>query len=124
MNKDRLYDFSKNKIDKTDLTTNEITFMSHIFNTVLDSEDYISTVKYLAGINEMSVSDIKLLIGIYFLKLASPDEKKEYSILKENIRKQNNSKSRGFASISIISSIVILILTFGIYVAYIIYNLM
>lgn len=124
MNKDRLYDFSKNKIDKTNLTTNEITFMSHIFNTVLDSEDYISTVKYLAGINEMSVSDIKLLIGIYFLKLASPDEKKEYSILKENIRKQNNSKSRGFASISIISSIVILILTFGIYVAYIIYNLM
>lgn len=124
MNKDRLYDFSKNKIDKTDLTTNEITFMSHIFNTILDSEDYISTVKYLAGINEMSVSDIKLLIGIYFLKLASPDEKKEYSILKENIRKQNNSKSRGFASISIISSIVILILTFGIYVAYIIYNLM
>ncbi len=124
MNKDRLYDFSKNKIDKTDLTTNEITFMSHIFNTVLDSEDYISTVKYLAGINEVSVSDIKLLIGIYFLKLASPDEKKEYSILKENIRKQNNSKSRGFASISIISSIVILILTFGIYVAYIIYNLM
>lgn len=124
MNKDRLYDFSKNKIDKTDLTTNEITFMSHIFNAVLDSEDYISTVKYLAGINEMSVSDIKLLIGIYFLKLASPDEKKEYSILKENIRKQNNSKSRGFASISIISSIVILILTFGIYVAYIIYNLM
>lgn len=124
MNKDRLYDFSKNKIDKTDLTTNEITFMSHIFNTVLDSEDYISTVKYLAGINEMSVSDIKLLIGIYFLKLASHDEKKEYSILKENIRKQNNSKSRGFASISIISSIVILILTFGIYVAYIIYNLM
>lgn len=124
MNKDRLYDFSKNKIDKTDLTTNEITFMSHIFNTVLDSEDYISTVKYLAGINEMSVSDIKLLIGIYFLKLASPDEKKEYSTLKENIRKQNNSKSRGFASISIISSIVILILTFGIYVAYIIYNLM
>lgn len=124
MNKDRLYDFSKNKIDKTNLTTNEITFMSHIFNTVLDSEDYISTVKYLAGINEMSVSDIKLLIGIYFLKLASPDEKKEYSTLKENIRKQNNSKSRGFASISIISSIVILILTFGIYVAYIIYNLM
>lgn len=124
MNKDRLYDLSKNKIDKTDLTTNEITFMSHIFNAVLDSEDYISTVKYLAGINEMSVSDIKLLIGIYFLKLASPDEKKEYSILKENIRKQNNSKSRGFASISIISSIVILILTFGIYVAYIIYNLM
>lgn len=124
MNKDRLYDLSKNKIDKADLTTNEITFMSHIFNTVLDSEDYISTVKYLAGINEMSVSDIKLLIGIYFLKLASVDEKKEYSILKENIRKQNNSKSRGFASISIISSIVILILTFGIYVAYIIYNLM
>lgn len=124
MNKDRLYDFSKNKIDKTDLTTNEITFMSHIFNTVLDSEDYISTVKYLAGINEMSVSDIKLLIGIYFLKIASVDEKKEYSILKENIRKQNNFKSRGFASISIISSIVILILTFGIYVAYIIYNLM
>lgn len=124
MNKDRLYDLSKNKIDKADLTTNEITFMSHIFNTVLDSEDYISTVKYLAGINEMTVSDIKLLIGIYFLKLASPDEKKEYSILKENIRKQNNSKSRGFASISIISSIVILILTFGIYVAYIIYNLM
>lgn len=124
MNKDRLYDLSKNKIDKADLTTNEITFMSHIFNTVLDSEDYISTVKYLAGINEMSVSDIKLLIRIYFLKLASVDEKKEYSILKENIRKQNNSKSRGFASISIISSIVILILTFGIYVAYIIYNLM
>lgn len=124
MNKDRLYDLSKNKINKADLTTNEITFMSHIFNTVLDSEDYISTVKYLAGINEMTVSDIKLLIGIYFLKLASPDEKKEYSILKENIRKQNNSKSRGFASISIISSIVILILTFGIYVAYIIYNLM
>lgn len=124
MNKDRLYDLSKNKIDKADLTTNEITFMSHIFNTVLDSEDYISTVKYLAGINEMTVSDIKLLIGIYFLKIASPDEKKEYSILKENIRKQNNSKSRGFASISIISSIVILILTFGIYVAYIIYNLM
>lgn len=124
MNKDRLYDLSKNKVDKADLTTNEITFMSHIFNTVLDSEDYISTVKYLAGINEMTVSDIKLLIGIYFLKIASPGEKKEYSILKENIRKQNNSKSRGFASISIISSIVILILTFGIYVAYIIYNLM
>lgn len=119
---ERIYALSMRKIEKKDLTNDEIKFMSSIFNMVIESEDYNSTVNYLAGIHGLSVNDIKLIVGSYFIRLATPMEKKQYMLVKN--KNSNNSKSRGFATISIISSILILLMTFGIYVAYIIYNLM
>ena len=52
-----------NKID-INLTKEEIEFMSNIFNTIINSDDYGVAMRYLAGINELSVSDIKFIKNI------------------------------------------------------------
>lgn len=124
MEKERIYALYMRKIKKDDLTDEEINFMANMFNMVINSDDYVSTIKYLAGIHELSISDVELIVGTYFLRIASHVEKKQYMLFKEEQKKKNNAKSLGFATISVISSVLILLTTFGIYVAYIIYNLM
>ena len=41
---------SKTKKTTINLTEEEISFMSNIFNSIINSEDYETTIKYLAGI--------------------------------------------------------------------------
>jgi len=79
---------SKTKKTPIDLTEDEIKFMSNIFNSIINSDDYESMIKYLAGINSMSISDIKLIKNIYAYYLASRDEKMIYNDKMKQLRKE------------------------------------
>lgn len=112
---------SKKSLTKDSLSNEEVNFMRNIYNMIVDSEDYDNTVNMLSAVYNMGESDIKYIKNIYFLYFASKEEKDVYLYRKRQI---NNKRSRGFANISIIISLFILMLTFGIYLGYILYNLL
>lgn len=98
-NINKLYSL-KNKKSIIDLTQQEIDFMSNIFYSVLNSEDYDEKIKYLAGIHEYSISDIKLIINIYLSHFADVEDKKNYNA-KIAIKKKENTK-QGFIDFSFV----------------------
>ena len=90
----------KNKDIKNNLTQEEIDFINNIFCSVLNSEDYDEKIKYLAGIHEYSISDIKLIINIYLSHFADVEDKKNYNA-KIAIKKKENTK-QGFIDFSFV----------------------
>ena len=70
----------------------------------------------------MKESEVKYLKNVYYLFLATTEEKQAYLYVRNELMNKNR-KSRGFANISIIISLLILLITFGIYLGYILYNL-
>lgn len=98
-NINKLYSL-KNKKSIIDLTQQEIDFMSNIFYSVLNSEDYDEKIKYLAGIYEYSISDIKLIIDIYLLHYADKEDKKNYNEKLKIIQLENTKN--GFANFGIV----------------------
>lgn len=113
---------SNKSLNKDNITNEEYEFMRNIYNFIIDSEDYEVSIKMLAIIHELKESEIKYIRNIYFLYLATKEEKMPYFYMLEQTKKQNR-KSMGFVNISIIISFLILILAFGIYLGYILYNL-
>lgn len=113
---------SNKSLNKDNITNEEYEFMRNIYNFIIDSEDYESSIKMLAIIHELKESEIKYIKNIYFSCLATKEEKMPYFYMLEQTKKQNR-KSMGFVNISVIISLLILLLTFGIYLGYILYNL-
>lgn len=113
---------SNKSLNKDNITIEEYNFMRNIYNFIIDSEDYDTSIKILAIMYDLKESDIKYIRNIYFSYLATKEEKMPYYYMLEQNRKQNK-KSMGFVNISIIISLLILLLTFGIYLGYILYNL-
>lgn len=114
---------SSKSLTKDKLTDSEYDFIRMIYNTIIDSEDYEISTKMLSIIYDMKESEIKYLKNIYFSYLATKEEKQAY-LYARNEAMNKNKKSRGFANISIIISLLILLVTFGIYLGYILYNLL
>lgn len=112
---------AKRKNVKEEFTEEEVKFMSSIFNTIINSENYDSVIEYLAGIHCISVSDIKFIRNAYFLHFATKDEKLTYNKKMKQIR--NERKKNGFINLSMIVSFIILIGIIGISLALFIYNL-
>lgn len=113
---------SNKSLNRDTITNEEYEFMRNIYNSIIDSEDYETSIKMLAIIYKLKESEIKYIKNIYFSYLATKEEKMPYFYMLEQTKKQNR-KSMGFANISIIISLLILLLTFGIYLGYILYNL-
>lgn len=113
---------SNKSLNRDTITNEEYEFMRNIYNFIIDSEDYETSIKMLAIIYKLKESEIKYIKNIYFSYLATKEEKMPYFYMLEQTKKQNR-KSMGFANISIIISLLILLLTFGIYLGYILYNL-
>jgi len=103
------------------LTVEEISFMSNIFNTIINSENYENIIQYLAGINCMSISDIKFIRNVYYYYYASPDEKMIYSEKMQEVRKAK--RRNGFIDFGTIFTGVVLIGVIGIFLVLYIYNL-
>jgi len=57
---------SRKTIKKNDIEEKELESIRHIYYSLVDSEDYNSTIKYLSAINEISVSDLQFLIKFYY----------------------------------------------------------
>lgn len=114
----------KSKLKKIDinLTPEEIEFMSKIFNAIINSDDYDITMKYLAGINSLSVSDIKFIRNVYFYYFADNEEKRIYNDKIREIKKAN--RTRGFIDFSTVITLTIFIGFIGISLAFLIYNLL
>ena len=113
---------SSNSLAKDRLTEEEYDFIRMIYNTIIDSEDYEISTKMLSNIYDMKESEVKYLKNVYYLFLATTEEKQAYLYVRNELMNKNR-KSRGFANISIIISLLILLITFGIYLGYILYNL-
>ena len=113
---------SNKSLNRDTITNEEYEFMRNIYNFIIDSEDYETSIKMLAIMYELKESEIKYIKNIYFSYLATKEEKMPYFYMLEQTKKQNR-RSMGFANISIIISLLILLLTFGIYLGYILYNL-
>lgn len=109
---------SNRNVKSTDIDEESFKNIHRIYDTVVDSECYDTTIKYLSAINDISVYDLKFIVKFYYDHFASEEERKLY--IEPNY---NYSKSEGFANISMISSILLLISTFGILIASILYNL-
>lgn len=105
-----------------DLTDEEISFMSKIFNTIIDSEDYDSMIKYLAGIHGMSVSDIKFIRNVYAFYLASNEEKLIYNNKLKELKKAK--RKNGFIDFTAMISFMTFVGVVGITLALFIYNLL
>ena len=90
----------KSKEIKNNLTQEDINFTSNIFYSILNSEDYDEKIKYLAGIYELSISDIKLIINIYLSHFADKEDKNNYNE-KINIKKKESAK-QGFIDFSFV----------------------
>ena len=90
----------KSKDIKNNLTQEDINFISNIFYSILNSEDYDEKIKYLAGIYELIISDIKLIINLYVSNIADKEEKKKYKD-KITIKKKENAK-QGFIDFSFV----------------------
>lgn len=118
MEKIRKIEVNKNKDFKSNFNEEDINFMRYVYNNMIESDSYESTNHYLAGIYELSVSDIKYLQKIYYYYFATDEERNLY--INPNLQ---TSKSSGFVNMSIITSLMILIGSFGILMAFIIYNL-
>lgn len=108
----------KNSDFKSKFNEQDVKFMSYVYNQMIESDCYEATNNYLAAINELNVSDINYLQKIYYYYFATEEERKLY--INPNLQ---TSKSSGFANMSIITSLMILIGSFGILVAFILYNL-
>lgn len=113
---------SRSKRDKFNLTEEEISFMSKIFSTIINSDNYDSITEYLAGIYNMSVSDIKFIRNVYYLYYADNEDKKIYNEKMKEIRKEKTR--RGFVDLSAVISFTIFLSVFGITLAYVLYNLL
>lgn len=113
---------SSKSLAKDSLTEEEYDFIRMIYNTIIDSEDYEISTKMLSNIYDMKESEVKYLKNVYYLFLATKEEKQAYLYVRNELMNKNR-KSRGFANISIIISLLILLITFGIYLGYILYNL-
>lgn len=113
---------SNKSLSKDNITDEEYEFMRNIYNFIIDSEDYETSIRTLAIMHELKESEVKQIRNIYFSYLATEEEKAPYYYMMEQTRNQNK-KSKGFVNISIIISLLILLLTFGIYLGYILYNL-
>lgn len=113
---------SSKSLTKDSLTEEEYDFIRMIYNTIIDSEDYEISTKMLSIIYDIKESEVKYLKNIYYSFLATKEEKQAYLYVRNELMNKNR-KSRGFANISIIISILILLITFGIYLGYILYNL-
>lgn len=120
--------FDLNKIEKfvsntkeIALTEEEIAFMSNIFNSIINSEDYEITSSYLAGIYGMSVSDIKFIRNVYYRYFASKEEKRIYTDKISGIKKEKRRK--GFIDLTIAVPITFLIGIIGITLACLLYYL-
>lgn len=113
---------SKTKKTNIELTEEEISFMSHIFNSIINSEDYETTIKYLAGINEMSISDIKFIRNVYNYYFADQDEKNIYKDKMDEIKKEK--RKQGFIDLTAVISFTIFVGVVGITLAFLIYNLL
>lgn len=113
---------SSKSLTKDSLTEEEYDFIRMIYNTIIDSEDYEISTKMLSNIYDMKESEVKYLKNVYYLFLATTEEKQAYLYVRNELMNKNR-KSRGFANISIIISLLILLITFGIYLGYILYNL-
>ncbi len=113
---------SSKSLAKDSLTEEEYDFIRMIYNTIIDSEDYEISTKMLSNIYDMKESEVKYLKNVYYLFLATTEEKQAYLYVRNELMNKNR-KSRGFANISIIISLLILLITFGIYLGYILYNL-
>ena len=83
---------SKSRKIDVKLSQEEIEFMSNIYNTIINSEDYESTTRYLAGIYGMSISDIKYIRNVYYNKFASKEEKIEYYNKMKTLKKEIEKK--------------------------------
>ena len=113
---------SKTKKTNIELTEEEISFMSHIFNSIINSEDYKTKIKYLAGINEMSISDIKFIRNVYNYYFADQDEKNIYKDKMDEIKKEK--RKQGFIDLTAVISFTIFVGVVGITLAFLIYNLL
>lgn len=113
---------SKSKKIDINLTPEEIEFMSNIFNAIINSDNYSVAMKYLAGINELSVSDIKFIKNIYYYYFADNDEKRIYNDKIRELKKEN--RTRGFIDFSVVMAFTIFIVFVGISLAVLLYNLL
>lgn len=103
------------------LTVEEISFMSNIFNTIINFENYEDIIQYLAGINCMSISDIKFIRNVYYYYYASNDEKKIYNEKMKEVRKVK--RKNGFIDFWTVFTGLVLIGVIGIILALYLYNL-
>ena len=95
--------------------------MRNIFNIIIDSEDQESVIRYLAGINCMSISDVKFIRTTYYLYFADHDEKMVYNKKMKELKKE--SQKKGFIDFGMIISFLTLVSVIGITLALYIYNL-
>lgn len=124
------FDFDITKIEKLALskynkkdinfTEQEISFMSNIFNTIINSEDYNSIVMYLAAVNGTSVSIIKFIKNIYLKYFADADEKRIYYDKIRELKSENRKK--GFIDFSIVITLITFISVIGITIALLMYK--
>lgn len=101
-NINKFYNLKNKKVKdiKNNLTQEDIDYITNIFYSILNSEDYDEKIKYLAGIHEYSISDIKLIINIYLLHFADAEDKKNYN---EKIKiKKNENARQGFIDFSFV----------------------
>lgn len=113
---------SRTKKINVELTDEEIAFMSNIFNTIINSDNYDSAMEYLAGINGMSISDIKFIRKVYCFYFADHEEKIIYNNKMKKLKREN--RKRGFIDFSAMILITIFIGVIGITLAFLIYNLL
>ena len=112
---------SKSNIHNINFTAGEIDFMANIFNTIINSDNYDVVTEYLAGVNGMSVSDIKFIRNVYYLYFASREDKKIYNDKVKGLKKEK--RRSGFINLSVVLTSTIFIGIVGITLAILIYNL-
>lgn len=115
----KLYNF-KDKKNRIELTQQEINFIRNMFYLVLNSEDYEQKIKYLAGIYEYSISDIKLIINIYLTNFADKEDKKNYNEKIKLIQLENTKN--GFVNFGIVLVTTLFIIFSGFVFAILLYN--
>lgn len=118
---DKLANLKSKKVN-IDLTDDEISFMSNIFNAIIDSDDYEAMIKYLAGIHGMRVSDIKFIRNVYAFYLASNEEKLIYNNKLKELKKEK--RKNGFVDLTAFISFMTFVGVVGISLAFFIYNLL
>lgn len=116
----KIQNFNDTKVNS--LSSEEIYFMSKIFNRIIDSENYNSSVKYLAGIYGMSITDIELIKDVYAKYYISPEEKNIYDKIQSDLEEEK--RKNGFIDLGAIISLSVLVGVIGISLVLFIYNLM
>lgn len=113
---------SKTRKDNLNLSEEEIKFMKNIFDTILNTDNQETIVKYLSGIHGLSISDINFIKNVYFHLFATKEEQLEYTKIKTKNTKIK--RKEGFIDTTAMISITIFLSVVGLTLALLIYNLM